>query len=175
MDTKKRILGICGSLRKSSSSAQVLLNESHYVPDDVEFVLYEGIALLPHFDDNTVIPEPVAHFYDALSQADGVLICTPEYAFGVPGSLKNALEWPVGAGSLVNKPVALITAASSGEKGHAALLQILTALSANINAERSLLISFIRSKINSEGAITDPATEQSIKSVMEHLMTVIYE
>jgi chromate reductase len=101
---------------------------------------------------------------------DAVLICTPEYAFGVPGTLKNALDWTVSSGELVNKPLALITASTGGDKAHAAFLQIFTALSAKIPEDGALLIPFIRSKINAAGEISDAATLDAIQRVMDALI-----
>ena len=94
---------------------------------------------------------------------DGVLICSPEYAFGVPGSLKNALDWTVSSGEFVQKPLALITAATGGDKAHAALLQTFTALSAKMVENGSLLLPFIRSKMNAEGEIVNPETIHQIE------------
>jgi hypothetical protein len=84
--------------------------------------------------------------------------CLPQH---VPGSLKNALDWTVVSGEFINKPVALITASSQSEKGHAALLLILTAISARIVEKSSFVISFIRAKLDEKGAFKDPQTRPS--------------
>ena len=62
--------------------------------------------------------------------ADGVIICTPEYAHGVPGSLKNAIDWTVGTGEFSGKPTMLITASTDGKNGHKALLETLKVIEA---------------------------------------------
>ena len=93
-------------------------------------ILYDGLGNLPHFDDSKHPPETVTAFRTLLQVCDGVLICSPEYAFGVPGSLKNALDWTVSSGEFVHKPLALITAATGGDKAHAALLDTLCACAA---------------------------------------------
>lgn len=77
---------------------------------------------------------------DLIKNASGIIICTPEYAFGVPGQLKNMLDWMVSSGSLVDKPVALVTASSVGSHAHAALLLTLGALSAKVIDGATLLI-----------------------------------
>jgi NAD(P)H-dependent FMN reductase len=112
----------------------------------------------------------VLDFREQLRQADAVIICTPEYAFGVPGSLKNALDWTVGSGEFINKPVALITASSQGEKGHAALLLILTAISARVIEKSSFVISFIRAKLNEKGEFKDPQTRTSLQFAIDTLI-----
>lgn len=140
------------------------------MPANVEFTIYKGLGTLPHFNDPQTTPPEVEDFRQSLKEADGVFICTPEYAFGVPGSLKNALDWTVGTSDFVSKPVALVTASSVGDKAHAALLQTLTAISANIVEGGTLLISFIRAKLNQEGKITDPAAEAALRGVVNALI-----
>src|SRR4051794_9205283 len=128
MAGKKKIIGIAGSLRNNSSTALLMKQAVQLMPEDIEFILYDGLGKLPHFDDNENRPEEVKRFCQLIADADGVLIITPEYAYGVPGSLKNALDWTVSSGEFVDKPLALITASTGGEKAFAALLMIFTAL-----------------------------------------------
>ena len=109
-----------------------------------------------------------------LASADGVLICTPEYAFGMPGSLKNALDWVVSSGELWRKPVAALSASPSalgGEKAHAALLLTLTALEAQTIEAASLSIAFSRSKVTPEGSIKDEATLDALKNCINTLVS----
>ncbi len=140
-------------------------------PADVQFELFDGIGVLPHFNDPVDSPPAVQQFRDKIRLADAILICTPEYAFGIPGSLKNALDWTVGTSDLVDKPVAVVTASSQGEKGHAALLLVLQAISAKIPQGGDLVVSFIRSKV-SNGQVTDEATRNALQTLVNNL--VIY-
>ena len=167
-----KIVAVSGSLRASSSNAAVLNAIEKMAPDEVDFFIYKGLATLPHFDDATEIPEAVSLWRKYLREADAVLVCSPEYAFGVPGSLKNAFDWTVGSGELVNKPLALITASTGGEKAHAAWLQIFTALSATIPEGAALLIPYVRSKLNAAGDITDASTLAAIQTVLEKLLAI---
>ena len=169
MSKKLSILGIAGSLRKSSSSNFVLHHVISLFPDHINFSVFDGIDKLPHFDDPNSLPPVVADFRARVRVADGVLICTPEYAVGIHGSLKNALDWTVASGDFVDKPVALITASSQGEKGHAALLLVLQAISAKVPDDAHLIISFIRTKI-SNGEVSDDATRKSLKHVVDSLV-----
>ena len=136
-------------------------------------VIYDGLGRLPHFDDSKEEYTEVTRWRKLIKESDGVLICSPEYAFGVPGSLKNALDWTVSTGELVHKPLALITAATGGDKAHAALLNTFTALSTNVTEETSLLISYIRAKMNPAGEITDAATLEAIQKVLSSLLSTI--
>ena len=140
------------------------------MPEHVDFKIYEGLGDLPHFNDSAIIPPAVEAFHALLKESDGVFICTPEYAFGVPGSLKNALDWTVGTSNFVNKPVALVTASSAGDKGHASLLHTLTAISADIVKGGTLLVSFVRSKLNDKGEISDAPTFQALQTVIDKLV-----
>ena len=168
-----KILDISGSLRASSSNTKILKVIGGLVPSNVEYKIYQGLADIPNFDDADNTPAAVAKWRNELQMADAVLICTPEYAFGVPGALKNALDWTVSSGEIVNKPLALITASTGGDKAHAAFLQIFTALSAKISEETALLIPFVRSKINAAGEISDDATLDAIKKVVVALISSI--
>ena len=166
-----KILAIAGSLRKDSSNHRVLNKIASIVPGDVEFSIYNDLGRLPHFDGEENYPL-ITDWRKQLQDADGILICTPEYAFGVPGSLKNALDWTVSSGEFYDKPVALITASSSGDKGHASLLQTLTALSAKMTDETKMLIPFIRSKFNENGEL-NTETLAAVKTVLSNLISLI--
>ncbi len=90
-----RILAISGSLRASSTNTALVRAIIALAPEDMEITLYDGLGALPYFSperDDENSPQSVRDLRAQLQAADGVLICTPEYAFGVPGVLKNALE-----------------------------------------------------------------------------------
>jgi len=163
------ILGINGSIRANSSSHAVMQEVIKNFSTNTKFTLFEHLADIPSFDGSDTDPEQVADFKSQIKRADAIVICTPEYAFGVPGALKNALDWTVGSGDFMNKPVALITASSHGEKGHEALQHILTALAAKLDTSTTLLISFVRAKVK-EGCVTDAPTIELIKRLSQHLL-----
>jgi len=171
MNRKIRILGISGSLRANSSASAVLNIVAGLVPEQVEFTIYTGLAEVPAFNDSNEIPETVEEFIKLLSGADGVFFVIPEYAFGVPGALKNALDWTVSSSTAFpDKPVALITAATGGDKAHAAFLLTLKAISAKIPEGATLLLSFIRSKLNEKNEVKDPATLDQVRNVINSLI-----
>jgi chromate reductase, NAD(P)H dehydrogenase (quinone) len=163
----KKILILPGSLRTGSSS-HLLINEIvSRLRGSATCKVYDGTGDLPHFNDPADAPEKVRIFREEISACDIVLICTPEYAFGVPGTLKNALDWTVGSGEFVNKPVALVTASSDGRRGHQALLDILTAISAELRPETTALISGIRARFDIAGKIKDTQLQQTIDTFSE--------
>jgi chromate reductase, NAD(P)H dehydrogenase (quinone) len=170
---KIKILAISGSLRSTSSNNVIVKELSLMAGAGVEFIIYDGLGNMPLFNDSNDAPQPVADLRRQLAEADGILICTPEYAFGVPGVLKNAIDWTVSSGEFDNKPVAVIAAATGGDKALASLLLTFRALSANIAEGATLLISFVRSKLDENGKVKDPATRQAMQSVLEKLVSVI--
>ena len=166
-----KILCLSGSLR-SNSSTHIILNEIINSRKDIQFTVYDNLGKLPHFNDAPESPEQVLHFREALKSADAVLFVTPEYAFGVPGTLKNALDWTVSSGEFVNKPTAVIVASTGGENAFHSLLLTLNAISARIGEKSTLLVSFIRSKISQQKVMDDKLTA-SLKVVVDDLMMTI--
>jgi chromate reductase len=119
-----KILGISGSLRRGSHNTALLRAAASALPSGVELEVYDGLADLPHYDadlDVDPAPEAVARLREAIEEADGVLIATPEFNGSIPGALKNALDWasrPFPDNSLKGKPVA-VAGASTGLFGAA--------------------------------------------------------
>lgn len=170
MDYKGNILAISGSLRTGSSNHNILRFLGGLTPVDINYSIYDRLADIPPFDpglDHEHPPESVSELRSLMKNATGIVICTPEYAFGIPGQLKNMLDWMVSSSSLVDKPVALITASSVGSHAHAALLLTLGALSAKLTEGTTLLIPFIRAKIDADGNIIDMETENALRGVMD--------
>src|SRR5690349_2933650 len=97
-----KLLAISGSLRPSSSNMMIIKAIGKMMPDHVDYMVYEGLGALPHFNDAPDASPALDDWKASIREADGVLICMPEYAFGVPGSFKNALDWTVSSGEFVN-------------------------------------------------------------------------
>jgi len=146
--TMKNILAICGSI-KARSSQQLYLNAlEKLLPEDYKLSRYPSISILPHFNPDLnlqTVPPEVEKIRKQIVQADGVLICTPEYAMGIPGSLKNVLDWSVSSASFSKKPVLALVASVQGEKAYQSLIDVLTVIEVKVSP---LLISFAKSKIN---------------------------
>lgn len=176
MNQLHNIVAIPGSLRIGSTNHNILKYLAGLTPANVHYTIYDSLALIPPFDpgsDNDNPPTAVTTLRQLLAEADGVIICTPEYAFGVPGQLKNMLDWMVSSSTLVDKPVALVTASLGGEHAHASLLLTLGALSAHVVDGATLLISFIRSKMDGDGNIIDKETRSSLQAVFGVLINYI--
>jgi NAD(P)H-dependent FMN reductase len=165
----KKILGIPGSTRSNSTNHALIKAIAALTAKDLAIEVYDGIGRLPHFDPGLTdegVPAEVVQFRSLLAAADGVLICTPEYAHGVPGSLKNAIDWTVGTCEFSHKPTVLITASTDGRFGHAALLETLRVIEAEKIDELQLLIQFVRTKVSPLGEIVDAGTLEAVKGVM---------
>lgn len=163
---KKHILAIVGSASPDSSNQRLVEYLVRLLSEEFEFRIMESLRHLPHFDpalSTTTPPETVAAFRKAVEQADGILICTPEYIFSIPSGLKNALEWCVATTVFDRKPVGLITASAHGAKGHEELKLIMETLSAKLDPETMLLISGVKGKINQKGAILNSKTAAELE------------
>jgi len=148
-----RVVTICGSLRAESSNAALLRAVTALMPEGVEVVPFGGMGELPHFnpdlDDVGAAPPPeVARLRALLIGADGIVVSTPEYAHGLPGSFKNMLDWLVSTGELVDKPVAVLNASPSGAQyAQASLVEILRTMNWRLIDEASLLRPFLPRKL----------------------------
>lgn len=177
MKGSTKILGISGSLRHGSAHHAILQHVACAFPN-VTFHIFEGMADIPNFNPDLDQPGSTPHgaveaFRTAITEADAVLICTPEYAYGIPGALKNALDWTVSSGSFVDKPVGLITASGLGEHGHASLLLVLQALTAKVDEHAALLVPYFKSKMNAENQITDDGLKDDLRHLVEVLLNSI--
>jgi NAD(P)H-dependent FMN reductase len=174
----KNILAICGSLRAKSTNLSIIENVAAMSAESLNISLYQDLSALPAFNpdldtEDSVPPAAVADLRKRINESDGVLICTPEYVFAVPGALKNAIDWTVSSAAFVNKPTALITASGLGEKAHESLLLTLQTLEAKIGEKAALHIPYARTKINAEGIVSDAATVEALKNLIESFIETV--
>jgi NAD(P)H-dependent FMN reductase len=176
---KKRIAAISGSLKKTSANTAVLQALKNLADDNAEVVIYDGLDRLPFFSpelDTESVASSVKHWREYLRSADGFIISTPEYAFGVPGVLKNALDWVVGSGEFYQKPVVTISASTTplgGDKAHASLRLTLTAMGTNLSEKGKLIIPGVKTKIDSQGNIIDPVLSSELKELFDFLINTL--
>ena len=137
----------------------------------------QQIGELPHFrpdldEEGMTPPQQVAELRSLVAAADAVLISCPEYAHGVPGSFKNALDWIVSSGELSRKPVALLMASPSGaQQAWAALAPTLRVMEADLVYEASLV--FARRHLTADGRLGDPALEAQVRSALDSLAKAV--
>jgi chromate reductase len=162
-----RILAISGSLRSASSNSVLLRAAASLAPKEIEIAIFAGLGDLPHFNpdlDGDVPPTPVADLRRRLREADGVLISSPEYAHGVPGVLKNALDWLVRSAELVDKPVAIIDNLPRGAWALASLKEILTVMTACLIEESSFTVPLTTNKIDESDILGNEEQSSALRS-----------
>lgn len=149
-------------------------------PPDVEIVLYKGLGELPHFNpdlDHCEAPQGVPSIVQALRQevglCNGLIICSPEYAHGVAGSLKNALDWLVGSIEFGGKPVALINVSARAIHSDAQLREIVAMMSARLIEQASITLPVQGSQLDAKGIASDPFLSAQLKEALQIFITAI--
>ena len=175
-------MALCGSLRFRSSNRALLLAAQKHAPEGMDVSIFESIRDLPHFDpdldgperDPEDRPDGVLRLRRELAASDALLISTPEYAHGLPGSLKNALDWLVSSPAMISKPVGLIYG-STGEANYVQeqLTEILTTMSAVVVREAIVAVQAIRSKIDDHGSVSDPHVALQIDRALRTLAAFV--
>lgn len=133
--TSMQILALCGSLRARSSNRALLRAYERMAAPGMVFVHYERLGELPHFNpdmDGTTVPAEIGTLRNLVARADVLVISTPEYAHGLPGSLKNALDWLVSDPAFAGKPVVILHASRGSTWALDSLKEVLTTMSAKI-------------------------------------------
>ncbi|WP_018617880.1 NADPH-dependent FMN reductase [Spirosoma luteum] len=174
-----RILTISGSLRAASTNTLLLEAIAELAPPWVTVSRYSSLDNLPHFSperDTDPAPEAVTALRTQLREADAVIICTPEYIHSMPGVLKNMLDWIASSGEFINKPVGVLSASPSdmgGTRAHTALWHTMEVLMAQVPEKASLIIPFVRQRMDADGLITDPALKQELQTVLTTLIDTV--
>jgi chromate reductase len=180
--TQIHVLAIAGSLRAASYNRQLLQNAVRLAPVGMTVRLFD-LAAIPLYnsdlDTTELRPEPVAALKQSIEAADGLLLATPEYNHGVPGVLKNAIDWasrPEGMSPLRSKPVAIV-GASIGAAGTARAQQQLKLVMLSTRAlllpHSGLTVGNAREKFGAHGALVDEPTSRQLASVMDELSRLI--
>jgi chromate reductase len=172
------ILGISGSLRAESYNRALLVAAAAELPPGLEFREWRGLATLPAYNedaDRASAAPAVVTLRRTLTEADAVLIATPEYNGSIPGALKNALDWasrPYPNGPLRGKPVAVV-GASTGVFGavwaQAETRKVLQAIGADV-VDTALPVANASRAFNAEGRLRDPGLAASLRGVVDELV-----
>jgi chromate reductase len=141
----QRLLAISGSLRATSSNTAILQAAGLLALPGVVIEHYHDLGRLPHFNPDLEerLPPEVVELRERVGRADGLLISCPEYARGIPGSFKNALDWLVASLTFPDKPVALINTSPRASAAQAALRLVLTTMSARLIDEASITVDLL--------------------------------
>jgi chromate reductase, NAD(P)H dehydrogenase (quinone) len=170
-----RILAISGSLRQVSSNTALLHAAISLSPKNVEMKFYDGLGDLPHFnpDLEPIEPPSVTDLRQQLGWSDGLVISSPEYAHGVPGVLKNALDWLVSGEEFVGKPIALFNASPRAIHAQASLSEIVTTMSGRIVPEASITVSLHGKNLDPTGIMDDSEISSKLQTAIAAFSTAI--
>lgn len=163
-----KLLCISGSLRAASTNTALLLALRDIAPPGFELAIHDGLGALPIFnpdDEGARTPAQVARLIEAVAEADGLVIACPEYAHGVPGGLKNALDWLVSGDAPVGKPVMLVHASPRSMFARAALRETLKTMGLSVFDGSELEVSLIGKKPSDfEPILHDPVIRDMMRT-----------
>jgi chromate reductase len=171
-----RILAISGSLRAGSSNSRVIAALQHLAPPGVEMVIYEGLGGLPHFNpdlDGGDLPAAAAEWRRQIGLCDGLVICSPEYAHGVAGSMKNALDWLVPSLEFPETPVALINASPHAQFAQIQMRETLSVMSARLVGAASVAVPLQGVRLTAEEIAADRDLGGQLAAALEAFVTAI--
>ena len=165
-----RLLAVCGSLRAASTNNALLEAAARLAPSGMIIDRYEDLAKLPHFNpdlDGATPPLAVALWREKVGTSDGLVISSPEYARGVPGALKNALDWLVSSEVFPEKPVALFNASERGIAMQAALRLTLETMSARMVDVASITVPLLGKQTDAAALVAEPQVVAKIRDALE--------
>jgi chromate reductase len=171
-----KIIAISGSLRATSLNTAVLHAARRLAPAGVRIELFEGIGELPFFNSDLEggrLPEEVANFRTVIGSADGLLISSPEYARGVAGVMKNALDWLVGSHEFPGKPVALINTSPRASHALAALTLTLETMSARLVKEASITLPLLGTVDDADSIAANAELADPLRNALERYVGAI--
>jgi NAD(P)H-dependent FMN reductase len=170
-----KILAISGSRRAASSNTALLEAAKDLTPSGVNVELWPGMGLLPHFnpdldvDDPADLPPPVRDLRQCVGDADALLFSTPEYAHGLPGSFKNALDWLVRSTEFPGKAAAIMNPSARSVHAQEQLLLVLSTMSARLTQPPTFTIQLPRRDMTAADIVADPALAAAIRLALTHL------
>ncbi|MFI0845812.1 NADPH-dependent FMN reductase [Mesorhizobium sp. IMUNJ 23232] len=171
------LIGLSGSLRAASTNTTLLRALQSEAPQGCALALYDRLGALPIFnpdDEGERLPPEAARLNEAVSRADGVVISCPEYAHGIPGGLKNALDWLVSGPAAVGKPVMLIHASHRSQVSRDALREVLRTMSFNVFPGPELEVPLLGKKPAEFAEILgDPSCRQRLRATLADFVRFI--
>ena len=172
-----RILGIAGSLRRNSYNKGALRAAQSLCPEGAKIEVFD-LEGIPGFnqDEERNLPPKVKELKEALRWADAVLFVTPEYNYGLPGVLKNAIDWgsrPYGDNAWDGKPAAIISAALSmggGVRAQYQLRQAFVFLNMDAVVQPEVAIGNASERFDKESNLTDETSKKLIGQLLRNLV-----
>ncbi len=168
-----QFLAISGSLRHVSSNTELLRAVALLAPAGLRITQFDGLGTLPHFnpDLDTDPPPPVVRVLrESIAAADGLLISSPEYAHGVPGVLKNALDWLVSGVEILGKPIGLLNASPRAVHAEASLVEILRTMAAEVVPGARVSVPLLGRNLDAAGIAADPELALVVRGALTALV-----
>ena len=137
--------------------------------------MYDRLGDLPHFNadlDPSTLPV-VVELSASMKACDALILSSPEYAFGVPGSLKNAFDWLVGGDAFVYKPFVLLSASARATTSRAAWVKTLTAMSGRMIEEASITIPLLGTSLTADEIVAHTGHGPALRRAMRRLADVL--
>jgi NAD(P)H-dependent FMN reductase/RimJ/RimL family protein N-acetyltransferase len=173
MSTPLRILAIPGSLRARSTNLLLLEAAALLAPPEVQVGIFSRLGEIPLFQPDAApdaaTPDAVAALRQAITAADAVAFSAPEYAHGLPGALKNALDWLVSGIEFTHKPVVLFNASARSVYAQAALREVLITMGADFLDEACLTVPLTADARTPQQLAADPAIAPRITAALQRL------
>jgi len=166
-----KILGLSGSLRSVSINSALLRAATRLVPSYITMSFFDGLGELPLFNpDLEQSPQNiVTSFRSQVADADALLIASPEYAHGITGTMKNALDWLVSFEPVAEKPVAIFNASPRAHHADAALREVLRTMAMVIVERASITVPLVGSQINEEEILSNFVMVSTIRDALSSL------
>ncbi len=169
-----KLLALSGSLRKTSYNTAAITALKILAPEYIKITIGE-IDKLPLFNpdrEDENIPA-LKTLKSSLNEASGLIIASPEYAHGISGPLKNALDWLVSGAEFPYKPIMLINTSPRASHAQTALKEVLTTMSGNIINESYVSVTLLSSNLDSSGIIANPIIANALKTGLNHFYDAI--
>jgi chromate reductase, NAD(P)H dehydrogenase (quinone) len=170
------LLAMSGSLRATSSNAALLEAARLLAPPGIAVLPYGGLGDLPHFNpdlDVEPLPPAVVDLRRQIGVADGLLISCPEYARGIPGAFKNALDWLVSGFEMPGKPVALFNASPRASEAQASLRLVLRTIAAPLIDEAAITLPLLAKDMDARAIAADPTMAPMIVAALKAMVRAI--
>ena len=170
-----QVLALCGSLRKASLNAALLRAAARIAAPDADIEVADWLGRLPLFNPDLEAESPLAvqALHLAVAHADAILVATPEYAHGVSGTIKNALDWLVSFEPFIHKPVAVINASPRAHHADDALRETLRTMSAGLVGERSFALPLLGAQLDEDAMAASPDVATVVAEALAALRTEI--
>lgn len=168
-----KILALSGSLRSASVNSALLRATARLAPPEVRVTVFRGLGELPLFNpDREANPSgAVVQFRSQVADSDALLIASPEYAHGVTGTMKNALDWLVSFEPFAYKPVAILNASPRAHHADEALREVLRTMAAAVVEPASVTIPLLGAQLDEDGMVAT----SSVAAAVRESIAALYE